>query len=158
MPDFKKSRRFVSQEQTDASKKLWRQDERRIMDYFWNRSRGSHREHVPTVVIHWLEGERGNWDRSRINFELSDLAADNPNYLPSEGSYLAAKTVHDVQGYELTKAGIAYLTKKHPTVLQYWEKALELSPPTISLLVAVIGFVASAVGIVQFVAWYRNHA
>jgi hypothetical protein len=48
-----------------------------MMDYFWNRRSRSHREHVPTAVIYWLEGERDNSDRRRIDFELSDLEIGN---------------------------------------------------------------------------------
>ena len=145
----------VSQEQADAARKLWRHDERRIMDYFWNTRNGDHRKHVPTSVIYWLEGERGNLDRDRIDFELSDLV-NNTHYLLGNEDYLAAKTVGDSEGYELTNAGVAYLTKMHPTVFQYWEKALQLTPRTLSLLAAVVGFIASAFGIIQFVAWVRK--
>jgi hypothetical protein len=146
-------------EQIAASKKMWRKDQRRMMDYFWSKRSGSHREHVPASVIYWLEGERGNLDRGRIDFELSGLETDNnytgSNYL-GDKKYLARKTLNGENGYELTGDGKVYIWQRHPPIFQLWEKALELSPPTLSLLAALVGFVASVFGIIQFVDWLRH--
>jgi len=161
MSDFEKDRpSFVSQEQIDDSKKMWRKDQRRIMDYFWNRRTRSLREHLPTSVIYFLEeAGSGNLLRDTIDFELSGLETDNnhagANYL-GDKKYLARKTLNGENGYELTGDGKVYMTQRHPPIFQFWEKALELSSPTLTFLVAVVGFVASVVGIIQFVDWFRH--
>lgn len=107
----------IPQQEIDASKKLWRKDQQRIMDYFWNKKSRSYREYVPTSVIYWLEGERGNLDRGRIDFELSDLVTNNTYYLLGREKYLAEKVVDGEKGYELTKAGVAYVMKRHSTII-----------------------------------------
>ena len=44
----------------------------------------------------------------------------------------------DPQGayFELAPKGVAHLKDEHPTVLMYWKRLLQLSPPSVSLLVA----------------------
>lgn len=160
MSDVEKDRpSLVSQEEIDASKKMWRKDQRRIMDYFWNKRTRSPREHVPTSVIYFLEAERGSSIRATTDFELSGLETDNSyvgsNYL-GDKKYLARKTLNGEDGYEPTGDGEVYMTQRHPLLFQLWEKALEQSPPTLILFVTVVGFVASVFGIIQFVDWFRH--
>lgn len=129
-------------EEIAAAHALWRRDKRRIMDYFWSKRGRSERRFVPKSVIHYLEGERRGYQSSRTDFELFELE--------SKERYLAQSISEGERGYKLTEVGLVYVVRRHPFVLQYWEKALELSPPTLSLVVAAISFVGSVFGIIQF--------
>jgi hypothetical protein len=126
---------------------LWREDQRRILDYFWNKRLGSHRKHVPVSIIYWLEAENAAADSSRTDFELRGLESGD-NYVGAE-KYLAPTMVDGTAGYELTGNGIAYVHGAHP--LRNWEKMLERSSPVWTLVAAWVAFVASVFGIVQFI-------
>lgn len=143
----------VPQEQSDDSEKMWRKNQRRIMDYFWKKRTRSFQDHVPTSVIYFLEDEKGSWS---TDHDLFGLTNGIDNYLGAGSSYLAGKTsLNDEKGYELTAEGKVYLTKRHWPVIDLWERALELSPPTLSLFAAVVCFIAAVLGIVDFI-WFRK--
>jgi|ERR1700687_336426 len=141
-----------------ASKKMWRNDQRRLMDYFWNRRTRSPREYLPTSVIYFLEDAGSGKPLMTINFELSGLETDNnyagSNYLGNK-KYLERTTLNGEKGYVLTADGKVYMAQRHPLIFQFWEKALELSSPTLSFFVTVVSFVGAVFAIIEFI-WLRK--
>lgn len=129
------------------------EDMDRIIEYFWNPRKQKLRRRLPEPVIWFFEEDE--WQET-----LSDMirAQVNLSTLKLEiKEYIIKKTDKDGTFFELAPAGVAYLKDKHPTVLAYWKRILELSPPTLTLFAAVIGFVASIFGIIQFVAWLKGN-
>lgn len=127
-------------------------DEERVLDYFWNGKEQKQRPRIYQSVIYFFETD--SWDetlydtiRSRVNAVTFDL---------QNKSYVAQKSDSYGTYFVLEPKGVAHLKDEHPTVLVYWKRLLELSPPTLSLLVAIIGFVASLFGIIQFIAWVKQ--
>jgi len=123
--------------------------QRRVLEYFWNEKRQELRYQIPKEVIYFLESEERHAAMMgivRSDIDLVLLKLQSKGYLESSGG-------SDVK---LSNEGVEYLTRVHPLILLYWEKALKLTPPTVSLLAAFIGFVASVFGIVQFIDWLRH--
>lgn len=121
----------------------------RILEYFWNARKQELRPRLPEAVIWFFETD--DWHETlsqmlRSRVDVSTLAL-------SIKGFILTKQDDTGRFFELAPAGVAYMKDKHPTVLAYWKRLLELSPPMLSLVVAAIGFVASVFGIIQFVAW-----
>lgn len=123
----------------------------RIIEYFWNPRKQKLRHRLPQSVIWFFEEDEWHEtlsDMIRAQVNLSTLQLEIKNFI-------IKKTDNGIY-FELTPEGVAYMKDKHPTVLAYWKRILELSPPTLTLFIAVIGFVASIAGIIQFVAWLTS--
>jgi hypothetical protein len=128
------------------------EDHNRILDYFWNRRTQKLRRRVRELVIWFFETDDSHetlFDviRSKVHLWTLDL---------EDKKYITSGTDQYGTFFELTPKGVAYVKDRHPTVLAYWKRLLELSPPTLSLIVAIIGFLASVFGIVQFVFWLQG--
>jgi len=136
----------------DAQRQITEDDER-VLEYFWDRRQKKLRGPIPQTVILFFESD--GWHAT-----LSDLIRSRVALVTLRLAIKGYLTEHsdsqDQKYYELTKDGTEYLVTKHPTVLAYWEKLLALSPPTASLIVALVGLVASIMGIVQFIDWIRH--
>jgi hypothetical protein len=120
----------------------------RIMEYFWDRGGQRIRRMVPAMVLIFFERDReppGNQEHVTMQ------TAEAVGRLVSR-KYVRLKLDMDAN-VELDVDGIVWLKDRHPLVLQYWQKLLELTPPTLSLVVAAVGFVASVAGLIQFVDW-----
>jgi hypothetical protein len=124
----------------------------RIIEYFWNRRKQELRRRLPQSVIWFFETDEWNETLS----DMRRAQVDVVTYQLEMKKYIVRKTDKDGTFFELAPAGVVYLKDKHPTVLAYWKRLLELSPPTLTLLVAIVGFVASVFGIIQFVAWLKG--
>ena len=127
-------------------------DHERILDYFWNDKKQVLRPRLPQLVIWFFEADSwhetlGDMIRSRVDVLTIELEIKK---------YVVAKSDSHGKYFELSPNGVAYLKDAHPTVMMYWQRFLQLAPPSVSLLVALVGLVASVFGIIQFIAWVRG--
>jgi len=127
-------------------------DMERILEYFWNTRKQKLRLRLPEAVIWFYETD--DWHETLSN--ILHTRVDVLTLLLQTNGWIVRKQGNGGIFFELTPTGVAYMKDKHPTVFAYWKRFLEFSPPTLTLLAALIGFVASVFGIIQFVAWWKD--
>jgi hypothetical protein len=139
-------------ERLDEARNALSLDERRVMEYFWNSKKQRLRKRVPYTVLLFFETDEYHDSlhpmiTSRLNLVL--LKLEIKKFLSKKGDPNGAI-------YELAADGVGYMKSKHPDVLMYWTRLLQLAPPSLSLFVAAVGFVASIFGIIQFIDWLQQ--
>jgi hypothetical protein len=123
-------------------------NEKRLLSYFWNATAKGIRRSVPLQVIAFLEAEQRNTDPTdafeiTITGELVTLA--KKGLITQSGGVVSGNPV-----YSLTQDGTVYVRDKHPRLVVYWQALLERTPALVTFLIALVGLVASILGIVQF--------
>jgi hypothetical protein len=127
----------------------------RMLEYFWNSKRKQERAALPISVAHFFESSDSPDNQhmlieSSTNLVISELVAKG--YLvrtkrqPDQYNFM----VRDEDMLTLTSQGLKYLWRRHPPVLLWWTKLLDATPSSVSLLITIIGLVASVVGIIDF--------
>jgi hypothetical protein len=138
-------------------------DHRRILDYFWDEKEQRLRFSLPQSVIYFFETDGFDETQAaviRAQVDVLTFALETKHYIfnnsSQENVYFKKNSSQQSVYFKLTPQGVEYLKDLHPTVLNYLKKLLGLSPPLLTLIVTLIGFVASIFGIIQFVAWLRG--
>ena len=125
------------------------ENEKRIIEYFWNKEKQKIRSKLPFLVIHFFESDL---QREGVEIFVTKELIDSLKLLKAR-DFIQVEKGDTGDEITLTRDGALYLTRQHPTVLMYWERVLQLMPSTLSLIVAIIGLIASVFGIVQFIDW-----
>ena len=125
-------------------------DEKRVLEHFWNPIQRVRRGKLPLSVIAFLDDEALKQPHipsqtPSVLLILQKLSAKN--YVHQFGGGLSTQFV-----YELDVEGVAYLERAHPQLLVLWDSVLARTPRLVSFLVAMIGFIASILGVVDFVS------
>jgi hypothetical protein len=124
-------------------------EEEHFLDYFWNGRKQKLRRTIPQSVLYFFEADQ-------LHDSMSEIVRSRVNVITlglEIKKYLVRSQGQDGTCYSLTVDGVEHLKDKHPTVLMYWERFLHLLPPTLTLVAAIVGFIASVFGIIQFLEW-----
>jgi hypothetical protein len=131
--------------------------ERRVLDLLWDQKRREVRKQVPLEVLYFLESDKSRQSNAGTDVHLIQL--EKKGYVSTvvaQGKRTILQPAAGHRLYDVTPQGVAFLKDKHPAVLAYWEKLLQLTPPTVSLAVAAIGLLASVAGLIQFGWWVHD--
>jgi hypothetical protein len=132
----------------------------RFIEYFWNSKAARHRLEMSLDILCYLEAD----SRSREYLPLQPIQVANDVLRTIEALGRRGLIILDVEKppasldgvIRLTDLGAAHLAHKHPTLLARWQRLLEITPPFVSLIASIIGFVASIFGVIQFIDWLRT--
>ena len=127
-------------------------DQKRILDYFWNRKTATHRPRLPQSVLWFLETDCFSKDDPDVIQARADLLTLQLHIK----QYIERSSDQTGVYFELTPKGETYLRFSHPRIVNYLQRMIELSPPLLTLTITIVGFIASIVGIIQFVDWVRH--
>jgi hypothetical protein len=122
-------------------------DERRLLEYFWNRRKKEIRDRLSEVIINWFETDQHDKSMAEIIIAQTDcdmLSLRTKGYIESVGSRQPAV-------YSLTKQGVEYLKDRHPRIIAIWESFLESTPSFWTFIGTLVGLIASALGIYEFI-------
>ena len=126
-------------------------EENRILEHLWDSSRHCRRQLLPVSVLNFLESDGLHHSLHAVRESEVSVAILG---LANKG-YIAVSKPAGTEQLKLTEQGAVYLTQKHPTLFMYWERLLQLTPLWASFLLAVVGFIASVCGIIQFIDWLK---
>ena len=120
-------------------------DEKRIMGYFWNDKFQRERKKIPiqTVFFFEIDGEHPGAEEYVLEQAQHGLAS------LIQKQFLRLLT--DTAEIELDVDGMAWIKDEHPSAIKTWQKFLGSIPPTTQVISALVGFVASVFGVIEFV-------
>lgn len=121
-------------------------EEKRLLDYFWDKKRNRVRDIIPVVVIKFHEKEHLN---RRIQ-TLRELQVESKLLSVESKGYINIKGDNEKLFCTLTKKGDRYVYRKHPTIIRFWDQVLASIPPVAQIIITVLGLAASVIAITHF--------
>lgn len=120
-------------------------DEKRIIEYFWNKRQGNIQFGIPTLILAFLEAGEMVGDKSPVYLSV----INNLTSLLQKG-YVESLTNKDSDNWQLTTVGHLYLDRKHNKFKEFLHRTIESVPLIVVVTVGVIGFISSVFGIIEF--------
>lgn len=120
-----------------------------ILEIFWNAKNKSVRSKLTDFLAAYIE--TGDIDDPKFNYTMSFFSIQmeslrNKNLVKSE-------IINNTIVWSLTTEGQLVLHRKHPRLKILLQNFIESTPAMVVIISALIGFLASIAGIIQFYDW-----
>jgi len=122
-------------------------EEKRVLEHFWNSDQRVKRSKLPLSVIAFLDDE---------SLKKPHTPSQAPPVLVILERLRTRKYVRQSSGgfsqfeYELDVEGNTYLERAHPSLLVLWDNVVARIPRILIVVVTLIGLVSSVLGIMQY--------